>query len=136
MSDHALLLGGAERKHTRVRGFAEWLPHSFRKFAFPLHREMSSPRYLASRAITAASRIRPTMRLTAGRRRRVTPALGRAPRWKTDRPKLRRGMAHLVCIAPRTISLPQRPRRRAPAGRALIGGAARRRAHSSWYSFQ
>src|SRR5262245_40171934 len=27
MSDHTLLLGGAERKHTRVRGFAEWSPH-------------------------------------------------------------------------------------------------------------
>src|SRR5215831_15676967 len=26
MSDHTLLLGGAER-HTRVRGFAEWSPH-------------------------------------------------------------------------------------------------------------
>src|SRR5262249_2974110 len=47
--------------------------------------------YLASHAITAASRIRPTTRLTAGRRRHVTPALGRAPRWKTDRPKLRWG---------------------------------------------
>ena len=27
MSDHTLLLGGGERKHTRVRGFAEWSPH-------------------------------------------------------------------------------------------------------------
>jgi hypothetical protein len=27
MSDHTLLLGGAERKHRRVRGFAEWSPH-------------------------------------------------------------------------------------------------------------
>src|SRR5215472_17712700 len=27
MSDRTLLLGGAERKHTRVRGFAEWSPH-------------------------------------------------------------------------------------------------------------
>ena len=27
MSDNTLLLGGAERKRTRVRGFAEWSPH-------------------------------------------------------------------------------------------------------------
>src|SRR6266446_7957889 len=31
MSDLTLLLGGAERKRARVRGFAEWSPHSFRK---------------------------------------------------------------------------------------------------------
>ena len=27
MSDHTPVLGGAERKHTRVRGLAEWSPH-------------------------------------------------------------------------------------------------------------
>src|SRR5215475_11243082 len=30
----------------------------------------------------------------------------------------------------------QRDRRRTPADRALVGGASRRRAHSSWYSCQ
>ena len=29
-----------------------------------------------------------------------------------------------------------RGRRRTPAGRVLLGSASRRRAHSSWYSFQ
>src|SRR6476620_3540674 len=68
------------------------------RLASPLGSKMvAAGPYLANHAISSASRINPTMRLTAWRGCHVMPALARAPRRERDRPKLRRGMA-LTCF--------------------------------------